>query len=109
MELLKVMELEGSGEGTTKRRVVIVECGELDESGAVKSLPSSSGAAAGASGSSELDAGGDGAAKGGADEADETEVDDEGPVLETGPPEQAGGGGGENDDGDDDGPMLEEQ
>ena len=33
MDLLKVMELEGSGEGITKRKVTIVDCGELDASG----------------------------------------------------------------------------
>lgn len=32
MDLLKVMELEGSGEGVTSREVVVAECGELDES-----------------------------------------------------------------------------
>ena len=34
MDVFKVMELEGSGEGKTKKRVTIVDCGELDESGA---------------------------------------------------------------------------
>ena len=33
MDVLRVMELEGSGEGTTSKRITIVDCGELDEAG----------------------------------------------------------------------------
>lgn len=33
MDLLRVMELEGSGEGNTKRKITVVDCGELDEDG----------------------------------------------------------------------------
>ena len=49
MDLLKVMELEGSGEGTTKRRVAIVDSGELDADGNVKPVEGaeSAGAAVG--------------------------------------------------------------
>ena len=34
MDIMRIAELEGDGDGNTSRPVVIDDCGELDESGA---------------------------------------------------------------------------
>ena len=134
MDLLKVMELEGSGEGTTTRKIVIVDCGELDEAGNVRPVDGASAGAVATAPAAELPAGDDDgateAAEGGGDGDDDDDDagpvieevgdgdDDDGLVLEDGPSAPApapastpaaGAGGGVDDDDDDDGLVLEAQ
>ena len=86
------MELEGSGEGTTKRRIVIVDCGELDAEGKQINMPAVEEQAPAATGvRSETGVGG-----GGGGEA-ENEEEEEGPRIEEVGEEE------------DDGPVLEDE
>ena len=122
MDLLRVLELEGSGEGNTKRPIQIVDCGELDADGNVKATAAADGGEAAASVAP--------SESGAAEEEDEEgedgplieevdgDDDDDGPVLEDEPtaappateaPLAGAGKAAAADDDDDDGPLLEVQ
>lgn len=116
MDVLKVMELEGSGEGTTSKRIVIVDCGELDESGAridalgLAAMVEAEAAAAAAASGAPAAAEGQTAGSGGLDDIDDDgeeplieDPDDDELVLEEDGPRL------EEVEDDDDGPTLEAQ
>jgi len=108
LDIFKVMELEGSGEGTTKRKILIDDCGELNSAGQpLEPPPTGQKAAASASDGNDATATADALAP-----SDE----DDGPVLEEVDDNGSGDDGPRieevhvlDDDDDDDGPALEVQ
>ena len=99
MDILRVMELEGAGDGVTKRPIVITACGECDADGRPLDAPGSGGEKGGEAAAlpiETLSADEAAAAVGGVTLDDDAEGDD-GPTLEEGPAD------------DEDGPTLESQ